>query len=231
MLLNRTPVLTCIASILVIALVLSGGCFISEAQTEISFGPTDKFAIPEKNSAINFATNRPNSTIAGTYAQANLENSAWHFVNITLSNSPRHDELTLIVSAQDCDVTIRSYQITNTTTLGGVRLRYYITGRGTQSFNFGFVPKGGEWDISFNGKAKAPNNGWSVSPDATLTITGATANVSITYYGLPADFGVIAAQPVYQQHSVAIITAVAVLITVALTVVIRIKTKNTEPKE
>jgi len=216
---NRNTILTGIAAILMSALVLSWICSIAQAQTDTSFKPTDKFEIPANNSTINFAT-------SGTYTQASLENNTWNFVDLRLNNSQRPEKLILRVSAQDSNVRIRSYLITNTTTLGGIRLRYNVTGRGTQTFNFGFIPKGGEWDIVFNRMAKAQNDGWRISPDATLTITGATANVSITYYGLPADYVDIASQPVYQQRSIAIITALAVVITVTLAALIR---KNKEP--
>ena len=218
---NRNTILTGFAAILMSTLVLSWICFISQAQTDTSFKPTDKFDIPENNSTINFATD-------GTYVRASLENGAWNFVDLRLNNSQRPEKLTLRVSAQDSNVTIRSYQISNTTSTGGIRLRYNVTGQGSQTLNFGFIPKGGEWDIIFNGIAKWENDGWRISPDATLTITGATRNVAISYYGLPPSFADISNQPVYQQHSLAIITAVAIVITVILAVAIRIKKRDLE---
>ena len=218
---NRNTILTGIAAILMGALVLSWICFISQAQTDTSFKPTDKFGIPANNSTISFAT-------GGTYVRASLENGAWNFVDLRLNNSQRPEKLTLRVSAKDSNVTIRSYQISNTTSTGGIRLRYNVTGQGSQTLNFGFIPKGGEWDITFNGIAKWENDGWRISPDATITITGATRNVAISYYGLPPSFAEISNQPVYQQHSLAIITAVAIVITVILAVAIRIKKRDLE---
>jgi len=228
----RNAILTGIAAILMITSVLPWGCIITQAQTETIFKPTDKFDIPENNSTINFAAD-------GTYVRASLDNGAWHFVDLhlnfvdfLLNNSQRPEKLTLKVSAQDSNVTIRAYQILNiTTSTRGIYLRYNITGQGSQTFNFGFIPKGGEWDIIFNGVAKGENDGWRISPDATITITGATANVAITYYRLPPYFEDTSNQPVYQQHSLAIITAVAIMIIVILTVVIKIKNRDLEQNE
>jgi hypothetical protein len=202
-----------------IAVVLPWICYIAQAQTDTTLKPTDKFGIPEYNSSISFAT-------SGNYERASLENGTWNFVNLRLNNSQLLEKLTLRVSAQDSNVTIRSYQTSNTTSGWRVRLRYIVTGRGSQTFNFGLDPIGGEWDVIFNGVYKGENDGWRVSPDGTLVITAATANVTIAYYGSPdslGDNGNSSNQPVYQQHSVAIITAVAVAITVILTIAIRRK--------
>jgi hypothetical protein len=205
-----------------IAVVLPWICYIAQAQTDTTLKPTDKFGIPEYNSSISFAT-------SGTYERASLENGTWNFVNLRLNNSQLLEKLTLRVSAQDSNVTITSYRTFNTTIGGVYVLGYNVTGQGNQTFNFGLNPIGGDWGVIFNGVFMVENDGWRVSPDATLTITGATANVTILYYSFPDSFGGngnSSNQPIYQQHSVAIITAVAVAITVILTIAIRRKNKE-----
>ncbi len=214
-----------LAAILVFAVVLSGISSVAGAQTSVtSFTSADKFAIPGTNGTINFGT-------SGTYTNASLVDNTWNFLGLRLNNSQRPELLVLKVAAVDSRVTIRIYQITSTTLLGGIRLRYNVTGQGTQSFNFGFIPQGGEWDIVINGQAKAQNEGWNISPDATITITGATGVVSITYYSLPADYVAMVNQPFYEQHSVAIATAIAVTITVIIAVMIQIRNRNPEQNE
>ena len=219
---NRNTILTGIAAILMIALVLPWICFTAKAQTDTTFTPTDKFNIPANNSTINFAT-------WGTYVRASLENDTWNFVDLRLNNSDGWEKQTLRVSAQDSNVTILSYSSPHTT-FGTTRLGYIVTGQGTQTFKFGLNPKRGEWNVTFNGKSMGKNDGWCVSPDArVLTITGATSYVTISHSGLPDSFGDngnSSNQPIYQQHSVVIITAVAVTITVFLTAAIRRKNKE-----
>jgi hypothetical protein len=194
---------------------------IAQTQTDTTFTPTNKFNIPLSNGSISFSTN-------GTYERATLENSTWNFVNLRLNNSQRPEKLSLRVSVQDSNITITSFQIFSATATG-LRLRFTVLGQGKQTFNFGVIPKGGDLAISFNGVFMDQNNGWYLSPDGTLTVTQAAKNVSITYYTVPNAFGNSrngSTQPFYQQHSAAIITAIAVTITVILTLAINRKNKK-----
>ena len=197
-----------------IAVVLIWGCSIVQAQTDTTFNPTGEFGIPAYNSTISFAT-------GGSYARASLENGTWDFVNLRLNNSGTLESFR--VSAQDCKVTITSYRTINVTG-GGELLSYTVVGRGKQNFNLGLSARGGEWDVIFNGVFIAENDGWRISPDATLTITGATSNVTILYLVFPNELGGngnIPNQSIYQLHSVVIVTAVAVLVIAISAVIIR----------
>jgi hypothetical protein len=216
---SRKTSLTNIAAILIIILVLPGACFVAQAQTETSFEPTDKFSLAEYNGSISFAS-------GGTYSQAIRENGTWNFENLRLNNSrvPKN----LKVSAQNSNITITSYQKSNNT-FGSTQLRYVVTGQGKQTFKLDLNSEGGEWWVTFNSVFMANNDGWSVSPDTTITITGATSNVSISYYNFPDSLGGSSNNsklPFYQQHSVAIAAAVTVAITAILVVVIRRKNDN-----
>lgn len=226
MIVNRSTILTGVAIVLVVILVLSWICSTSQAQTDTAFEKTDKFDIPANNSTINFAA-------SGNYFRASLENGTWNFVDLRLDNSQGLEKLAPRVSAQNSNVTITSYQTFNTT-FWGVRLRYVVKGQGNQTFNFGLNPKGGEWGVTFNGVVMSENDGWRISPDATLIVTGATANVTLAYYGFPDVFGGngnTSNQPIYQQHLVVIIAAVVVAITFVLAIAIRGKTKSPEHPE
>jgi hypothetical protein len=66
---NKNPILTSITAFFLIVLVLPWVCFITQAQTDTAFKPTDNFDIPALNSTISFAT-------GGTYERASLENNA-----------------------------------------------------------------------------------------------------------------------------------------------------------
>jgi hypothetical protein len=193
------------------------------AQTQTAFKPTDKFSIPEYNGTINFATE-------GTYSLGNLENDSWSFVNLNLNNSQQLFNLT--VSAQSCNVTIEQYlTFFANTSLSGMLLTYSVEGQGKQIFRFGLNLEGGEWSVSLNGDFVGKDEGWTVSPDETLTVIGARAasNVTIVYFNF-GDNGDTSNQPVYQQHSVAISTAVVVAVVVVLCVLIWRKNKSVRDK-
>jgi hypothetical protein len=218
---NKKTILTSIAAISLIALVIPWICFVTQAQTDTTFKPTDKFDIPAYNSTISFAT-------GGTYEQASLENNAWKFVNLRLNNTRLMTNLT--VSVQDSNVKITTYQRFNASTTAA-RLRYTVVGHGTQTFNFGFTLRQGGWSVSFNGRLTGENEGYSVSPDQTITVTGATVNASISYLNLNAFGGTTEDSnlPFYLNHRVAIATGIIVAVAVALTVMIR--RRNHEGKQ
>ena len=223
---GRNSFLASVIAFAMIAPFLSCFCFFAQGQSETAFTPTDTFEIPVNNSTISFAVN-------GTYEQASLDNGTWSFVNLRLINSQNSENLNLEVSAKDSKVTIASCQIYNGTFAGerarGARLRYTVVGKGVQVFYWGIDPKGGDWGVIFNGIYVGKNDGWYLSPDGTLTVTGATANVTLIYYGFPDSFregedGFN--QPILKQHSIVIVTTIAATIIIILAVATR--TRKTE---
>lgn len=205
---SNNAVLTVIAAALVAILILLQSCHLVFAQTSTSFTSSDKFSIPSYSGSINFALN-------GTYANATLENDVWTFTNLWINNSEMVENLA--VSAQNSNVTIVWAQILNTT-LRASFLNYRVEGQGTQTFNFDLNIEGGEWSVLFNDDFVAEGEGWTLSPDNTLTVTGATGNVTLMYLFLEGRGRNSADLPFYEQHSVAIATAAAVTIMVSLTV-------------
>ncbi len=75
-------------------------------------------------------------------------------------------------------------------------------------------------------------DGWQVSPDHTLTITGAKSNTTIWYFGFPVDFTVVddLNNPFYLQHSVAIATIVTLVATSIFAFIIRRKNQKASNK-
>jgi hypothetical protein len=213
---SRKKTLTGITVLCVLALNPSYLFCFAQTQTETVFYSTDEFGIPAYNSKITFA-------VGGTYSLANLKNDSWTFQNLRIGNlgSP----VNLTVSTQNSNVTIVSYQKFNTTIVGS-RLRYTVVGLGEQTFNLGLNAKGGDWSVILNGKYMSLNDGWSMLPDQTITVTGATANVTIVYYDFAAS--IRATGDDFQQHSVAITTGAAVAITVVFAVLIKLKNPRDE---
>jgi hypothetical protein len=225
MTINRKNILTSIGAILLIALVLPWICFPTQAQTNIAFEPTDKFSIPEHNSTINF-------NVSGTYKQATLENGKWNFTDLHLNNSATTEKLS--VSAQNSNVTITSYQTSNAT-LTSTRLRYTVLGSGTQTFNLELNRAGGEWSITVDGIFISESEGCSITPDKTITITGASSgsNDSIYYFVFDDALGVSggdANQSFFQQHLVLIMTALVLAAAIVIVVIVR-RRNQTKPEQ
>jgi hypothetical protein len=155
-----------------------------------------------------------------------LENDTWVFKNLVNLVFRSQSLPILKASVQNSNITITSYQQFNGT-YGGARISYNVTaGPGTQTFNFGILPRGGEWSVTFQTVALGrvymdENRDWSVKDDGTITVVGAPANcnVSASYYA-PFDYS--------ENHSVAIGTAVAVAITVVVLVAIWGRNRNNE---
>ncbi len=228
---NRGKVSTGIAIIFII-FILSLTCPNTQAQTNISFTTVDKFYTPENNGSIGFAVN-------GTYSNATFENNTWTFMNLRLNGSLPIENLEF--SAQNCNVTIFSYQAFNTTTFNILLLSYVVEGQGKQILNLGLGSQEGglgasaEWSVLFGTHVFTDEgDGWNLLPDGTLIVTGASENenVTIVHYVFLDSFGSNSNLPFYQQHSVAIIIAVAVAATVIVTVVIKVNSrKNSSESE
>jgi hypothetical protein len=157
------------------------------AQTAITFSPQNTFQTTQTNGAISFAYN-------GSYTDARLENDTWLFQNLivnnyTLSNIPAW---CLAISAQNSNITITSYSPGALTGLTDVAswLNYTVMGNGTQTANLDYgysnygyknVPVSFSFSVYVDGVNRTQGDGWVVSNDGLLTISGATSNVSIYY--------------------------------------------------
>jgi hypothetical protein len=210
---NRRTVFIDVASIASLALIILFSILGAQAQESIALKPTDNFAIPSLSGNVSFDIN-------GTYTLASLENGTWTFMNLQTNNSIA--PLGLSVSVQDCNITITSFRVSNTT-FNSTSLRYLVKGQGKQVFKFNPIQRGGEWSVTFNRSFIGENEGWNLSPDGTLTVTKAPSgsNISLTYFFFPDLLGGNGNNPnlpFYQKHSVIIATGVAVAITVGIAV-------------
>ncbi len=177
----------------------------------------DTFEIPAQSGTISFEAN-------GTFEEAHLESGAWEFVNLWFRDFPQQEKLNLTVAAKDSDVTITSYRLVRSnTSLGNMRIRYTVVGQGKQTFNFGAIPKSGIWNVVIDGVFLGQENGWTVSDQGTVTVTGAASqsNVSIIYYIYPDSFVALLEKPFLERNSVAIATAIALTATAVLAITVR----------
>lgn len=213
-------VLVAVAVFTLVSFSLPCFSFFVTGQSEMTLNATDRFDIPANNSSISFATN-------GTYEEATLDNEAWSFTNLRLINSQK---LNLKVSATDCEVKIFSYFIFNRTSRGETArwffLSYTVIGLGTQTFELGLDPSRGEWGVVFNGDFTGITHGWNLSPDGNLIITGATANVTLTYFGYPNSF--LESTDDVNQHYILIGSTLFLAAVVALSATITMRKKGTE---
>lgn len=211
--------------VLAVTILFSTSCLINtlHASGQLYLLREAKFEIPAQNSTITFAVN-------GTYQEAHIESDIWTFVNLQFDGSQQQEKLNFTASAKNCDLTISSYRFTKSnTTLGSLRLRYTVVGHGIQSFNFGALPADGLWSVVINGVFVGQEDGWTVSDETSVIVTGAmsNSNVSIIYYTYPDSFVSIANQSFLERNSVLIATA----ITLTLTVVVGVMVKKIGAKE
>ncbi len=199
----------------------------TQAQTSVTFSPADKFDIPVLDGAVSFAVN-------GSYSTAVFENNTWVFTDLQLNGSQMLRDFR--ISTQNSNVTIFSFLINNGTTFQSERLRFKVDGHGEQILNFGLFSgqresiSTAEWTVVFgNHTVVSEGDGWNLLPDGTVAVTGATENVSVIHYNFLNSYGNNSKLPFYQQHSVAIATAISTGVVIIFAFVIKAKNKEHAP--
>jgi hypothetical protein len=172
----------------------------------------------------------------GSYTKAILQKDTWVFKDLALNNSQalRYLGFTdiqsiedLNFSSKDSNITIRAYLSFNYT-LPVNLLSYFADGSGQQSINFclnSTHADPGEWSVIVKDNVfLAEGDGWTLMPDNTVVIDGATGNVTIVHY----DFGASDYADVFfvLQHSVLIVTCVLVVVMVGVAVVIQFRRRK-----
>jgi hypothetical protein len=218
---NRTIVLSGVTVLFVLvtvsSLLLSG----VQAQNRISFTTSDRFSIPQLNGSIQFAYN-------GSYSSAALENDAWVFKDLAINTSRRLGDLT--VSVKDSNITLYSFYSSDAISATRQYIRYYAEGAGRQVFNLGVngTTHPSEWWVTIN----APNSvflaqgrEWQLLSDNTVIVNGQTGNVSVSHFNFNVgpDYSKV---PFVEHHSVLIVTAAAVAVTVVVASVITVKVRR-----
>lgn len=207
-------------TIAVLLVVLSLSCIISisASQGSIYFTRDDVFAIPKRGAVVRFAGNV-------SCSQATLENDEWVFRNFRLNNAGMIPIFR--VAADNCSITITSCRTFNsTTTLASIR--YVTSGLGRQAFNIGSIDRVAQWYVTFNGVYVVENRGYQITSDSTITVTGATANVSLTCYNFSGTNLGNSNQPFYVQHSIVITTLIIASVGLVFLIAIRMRIKRTE---
>lgn len=202
---------TLIAAILIFPWV----CPSTQAQASTSFSQGAKFSIPGSNGSISFAVN-------GSYATATLQNNTWVFTNLHLARSQPLQNLQ--ISTTNANVTVESYVLSSFNT-PSERLNILVQGKGRQVVNMGVSAQAGagsvvNWIVSSNGTFIS--NGWKISRNGTITVTGLTGNLSIIFFGFTSQLG-NRNEPFYDQHSVAIAVAAALAVTVTAAVAVKVR--------
>ena len=148
-------------------------------------------------------------TVGGLYESAVLENDTWHFVGLAL-DTYEYDlgdtfsggivkgkdylkycvsDGNFSVSAVNCKLTISSYDLITWFAPFYGWLNYTVEGTGTQKFTLHYLDPEGTWygpdlwTVYLDGVSKPQNFGWQLSdsPERTITVSGASQNVSIFY--------------------------------------------------
>lgn len=190
-----------------------------QAQDITYFTSEDTFSIPESNGSVRFAVN-------GSCSEISLVDNTWIFNNLSLNGSFPLGSLKF--SAKDSDVTIYSFYSGDYFARRLGFLRYFVEGEGIQEINLGFNSSErsdpSEWSVILPGSIfLAEGAEWRLLSDDTVVIIGQTGNISVARYnyGLEADNN-----PFYVQHSIAILTGIAVAATVGFCVIIKVRIKT-----
>lgn len=163
------------------AMLSSPTYFLVHAQDTTNFTPTTHFAIPASNSTIAFAT-------SGSYENASLNNNTWDFTGFALSTTNGYlptapmGNNNFSVTAQNCKATILCLDSLNRFPPYPGWLNYTVAGVGSQAFNMYYGTNYGmaiDWTVYIDGTNKTQNDGWTISTEGWLTVTGANSNVSI----------------------------------------------------
>jgi hypothetical protein len=110
-------------------------------------------------------------------------------------------------------------------------LTYFAEGQGTQTLNIGIgagKEQGGiniEWSVIENDTFIAQGNKWNITPEGTLTMTGFAGNVTVFYFSLGENASGENLSFI-QQHSIVILTAFVVVVTIVVAIVVRAKSKK-----
>jgi len=194
----------------------------TNAQTVPVFTSTTSFPVPAYNGNISFAG-------SGSYETATLENDTWTFTGLNWNGASGK----LGVSAQNCNMTITGYEPGAVTT-DGAWLNYTLEGEGSQTVNLRYDTHGFPTilKVYIDGAAKPENDGWNISDNGRLTVTTATANVSIRYRAVPppdADYNPSPSQSIIDQTPLFLIVGLpiaAIIVMVTMSLRAKIKRKN-----
>jgi len=191
------------------------------AQTRTEFTPDDKFSFPDSNGSLSFLAD-------GYYESATFVDGSWVFTGLVVNSSLSFGGQNLTVFVEDSDVTLRYFRrfVFN---FDGFILSYAVKSVGEQTFDFGINIKNGAWSVYIDDRDYVPEgDGWSISGDSELTVTGATANVTLFFLSYSNYVDDTSNKSFFEQHSVAILSAVVAASTLVVALVIRVK--FTEPK-
>jgi hypothetical protein len=194
----------------------------AKAQNETIFTQNITFDISTQESKISFGVN-------GTYTSATLTNGTWSFTNLKLNGSQTLNSFK--VSARNSNITIDSIILRNTTSRSA-RLRYVAEGLGEQVFQMGITAGEGrwglhpEWSVIVNGVWLGEGDGWTITPDGTITIKGVAGSISISRYSFLGPIETDKDLSFYEQHSVSITIIAFAGSIVILGTIVRLKTKK-----
>ena len=86
-----------------------------------------------------------------------------------------------------------------------------------------------EWSVIVGNVWLGEGEGWTITPDGTVTVTGAVGNVSIARYSFSSSNGDTSNLPFYERHSVTIATVTMVAATVVIATLIKVRNNRDEP--
>ena len=218
--------------LIIIAISLSFSFNYQDIQAKEMFSTEDRFEFPENNGVLQFAN-------VGEYDSAKYENSFWKFENLRLNYSLgtravpfSSQEFSFDISVKDSSVTIFSCRNYNSTfgamPVKGAWIGYNTVNKGTQSFDLGFETWEGEYSVVLEDIFLGKGDGWSVSSEGIVTITGLTGNITLFFWGHPEPYidTQVNSSSFLEQHYVIISIGIVVFATCSVALIVRPKKRN-----
>jgi hypothetical protein len=191
-----------------------------QIEQETVFTPAYKFETTNYNSSIRFAVN-------GSCSEVSLENGVWTFTNLRLNNSQAFNNFS--IAARDSNITI--YSVRTGDSNRSSFLRYNAQGEGNQTVNLypGSTRQThwSEWSVTVprSGTVWLPEGeNWKLHGNSVF-VWGLTGNISVVRYNFSPSYR-DSNLPLHLQHSITIITAVALAAVAATALIIQIITRR-----
>ena len=148
-------------------------------STNISFTSSSQFLIPASNGTVSFES-------GGSYTNATLNGNVWNFSGLYSGSGssalPNVFGVGFSVSVVNSNISITHLDALNVIPPFPGQLDYRVTGLGRQAFNLHYGDlRLLNLTVYIDGEAMAMDNGWIISPDGWINVTGATSNVSIDW--------------------------------------------------
>lgn len=196
-----------------------------DLTAQIAVLTTDaQFFIPSCGGSISFAVN-------GTCTSTNFENNGWNFNDLRLDGSELLNNIWLSTNS---NISVASIMVIQNSTSQTIQVSYLAENQGSQMLTFGPEGDAKQWRVINNNVSLPESEAWSVSSEGTINITGISGDVVVQQVSFGDFFGngeAYSSLPFFEQHTVGVTLAAALVVTLVFAVIVKMKTKPSKVGE